>query len=360
MKKKKSIIGVISAGIIALIICVHFCLNINYNEDNVKASKGLFPVVLKNNKWSYMNSKGKIVMKKQFDYACPFSEGLAAVWINGKCGYINRKEEITIRPQFTSAGEFKCGRASVCNNDKWGYINKKGIIVIKPQYVVANNFSDGLAFVISKGKHKSQAMFIDRNGKIKINMAGKKYTNYFDSDFSEGLLPIEINNKCGFINKKGQMVIKPKYDRAQSFSEGLAAVFTNGRWGFIDKNENMIIRPEFADANSFSEGLAIVYLDDYVSQLGELKYRLNEGLGFKAFKMNPIGVIDKKGNVLFEMSESRLNYNVRFSNGLCCLNSSIYNMHDKNYKETGVKIEYIDKQGKPIYKGKYMFDKVSP
>ena len=37
---------------------------------------------------------------------------------------------------------------------------------------------------------------------------------------------------------KGNEVIAPKYDYAQSFSEGLAVVEMNGRAGFIDMKGN--------------------------------------------------------------------------------------------------------------------------
>jgi hypothetical protein len=53
--------------------------------------------------------------------------------------------------------------------------------------------------------------------------------------FSEGLAPVEVNGKWGFIDTKGNMVIPAVYDSAGSFSEGLAQVKVNGKWGYIDK-----------------------------------------------------------------------------------------------------------------------------
>ena len=47
---------------------------------------------------------------------------------------------------------------------------------------------------------------------------------------------VEINGKCGFIDKNDNMVIPAKYDGADSFSEGLAYVKLNGREFYIDKN----------------------------------------------------------------------------------------------------------------------------
>jgi hypothetical protein len=41
---------------------------------------------------------------------------------------------------------------------------------------------------------------------------------------SEKLYPISVNEKWGFIDKTGTVIIKPKYEYAWNFSEGLAAV----------------------------------------------------------------------------------------------------------------------------------------
>jgi hypothetical protein len=44
---------------------------------------------------------------------------------------------------------------------------------------------------------------------------------------------VDLNGKCGFVDKKGREVVPLKYDAVQSFSEGMAAVRLEGKWGFI-------------------------------------------------------------------------------------------------------------------------------
>ena len=54
--------------------------------------------------------------------------------------------------------------------------------------------------------------------------------------FSEGLAAIKKNNKWGFIDKNGKLVIPLKYDDVDYFRpNGLCAVTIKGKSGFIDK-----------------------------------------------------------------------------------------------------------------------------
>ena len=58
----------------------------------------------------------------------------------------------------------------------------------------------------------------------------------------EKLYKIRVNDKNGFIDKIGKVVIEPKYPDAESFSEGLARVLKD-KFGFIDKTGKVVIEP---------------------------------------------------------------------------------------------------------------------
>ena len=74
-------------------------------------------------------------------------EKLAAVKIDGLWGYINAKGTLVIKPQFDDAGPFSEGLAAVEITRQWGYINAEGTLVIKPQFDDVRSFSEGLAAV---------------------------------------------------------------------------------------------------------------------------------------------------------------------------------------------------------------------
>ena len=73
------------------------------------------------------------------------------------------------------------------------------------------------------------------------------------------LYPVVVNGRWGFVNKSGETVINPQFDRADVFAEGLAPV-RMGRWGYVDASGKVAINPQFDKADVFSEGLAVVKL----------------------------------------------------------------------------------------------------
>jgi len=77
---------------------------------------------------------------------------------------------------------------------------------------------------------------------------------------SRGLLyPAHVKGKFGFINRKGEMVIPPRFDSVYCvFGDSLAPVRFGGKEGYIDRRGRWVIRPRFELAFPFSEGLAAV------------------------------------------------------------------------------------------------------
>ena len=80
--------------------------------------------------------------------------------------------------------------------------------------------------------------------------------------FREGLAPVKLNGKWGFIDKSGMEVIPLKYQDAVDFNEGATAVKAADKWGFIDKTGKEITSIKYETVTSrFQEGIAGVSLD---------------------------------------------------------------------------------------------------
>ncbi len=109
--------------------------------------------------------------------------------------------------------------------------------------------------------------FIDETGRIVIALQ-------FDSanDFSDGRALVVMRGKAGYIDPTGQFINTPPFDIGGNFADGLAPVNVGqrripniglisdpGRWGYIDKTGALAIPMTFQLADEFSEGLAAAY-----------------------------------------------------------------------------------------------------
>ena len=117
----------------------------------------------KGNRWGYCDKNKKIVIPIRFEEAYPFSRksgGLALVMVNNKYGFIDTKGNMVIPAIYDDAGYFSDGLAYVKVNDKFGFIDTKGNMVIPAIYDYADDFFEGLTYV----KVNDERGYIDKRG----------------------------------------------------------------------------------------------------------------------------------------------------------------------------------------------------
>lgn len=95
---------------------------------------------------------------------------------------------------------------------------------------------------LKKAKTKESFMEVIFNNFCWVyrNISNFNFTYDDANNFSEGLARVRLNNKYGFIDKQGKVIIPIKYDYVDTFSEGLARVELNEKYGFIDKQCNIV------------------------------------------------------------------------------------------------------------------------
>ena len=81
-------------------------------------------------------------------------------------------------------------------------------------------------------------------------------------DQCEPIRCVNLGEKYGYINSKGQIVIPLVYDYAYTFEDGYARVKKDGKYGFIDENGNIAIDIKYDYVNPFRDGKAKVELND--------------------------------------------------------------------------------------------------
>ncbi len=140
------------------------------------------------------------------------------------------------------------------------YFNlKKGITYIEknpdpiPNEAICK-FNNGFARV----RRLNLFYFIDETGTPIINTAFEKA-----EDFHEHFAQVRIDGKWGFINRKGEMAIKPQFYEAGPFSSGLSevALSPKGKHGFIDTLGNFVIEPQYDNAMPFTDDRTWVSLN---------------------------------------------------------------------------------------------------
>jgi hypothetical protein len=78
---------------------------------------------------------------------------------------------------------------------------------------------------------------------------------------SEGLVAVRFAGKWGYVDPRGQVVIRRSFDSAGDFDGGLAPVTVEGgRCGYIEKTGRLAIPARFRTCQRFSDGLARVDL----------------------------------------------------------------------------------------------------
>lgn len=98
-----------------------------------------------------------------------------------------------------------------------------------------------------------------QKGKI---AASGKYD--YQGSLCNGLAKVKKNNKWGFVDASGNLVVSPKYDEVENFSDGLARVRikhhgkNGGGWGLVDASGKEVIKPMFDWIYDFENGKAKV------------------------------------------------------------------------------------------------------
>ncbi len=88
------------------------------------------------------------------------------------------------------------------------------------------------------------------------------------------VFPVKVDGKWGFIDRKGKLVLEPRFDLARPACEGMARVREDGKWGYVraGATAKVMVEPRFVAARDFSEGLAAVKQDgkwSYIDRSGK-------------------------------------------------------------------------------------------
>ena len=213
---------------------------------------GYFPVKLeKDGRWSMIGPDGKILFQDEFEVAPTLATNGVFVVLEGETYSVYRASE------------------------------KPELIIDDLRSVGA--MSEGLIPIVKKDS-RITLIDIDGNEKFVLESYDGMEIVECDNRYSEGLLAVKTeNNKWGYINKDGDMVISPKYDGADSFRGDYAIVYINkndsndtSRYIINKKGETVLEINKKYKSNSYKteikDGLMQVY-DSAKEKIGFLNIK---------------------------------------------------------------------------------------
>jgi hypothetical protein len=138
--------------------------------------------------------------------------------------------------------------------------------------------------------------FINRQGKViiepeydKVSYSGDLETTIVSVNELIGVCKDQQDKtKCGYINSQGKIVIPLQFDYVYPFSEGFATVEIKGEEGCLDTLGKYITNRNYDKVYPFSEGLAVVCkTDDITSNCGYINKDGQEVISLKYIEGGP-------------------------------------------------------------------------
>lgn len=220
-----------------------------------------------------------------------------------------------------------------------------------------------IIFLVVRGS--SNRVYVNKVGDLNLEIESAL-------SFSEGLAPAMKDDKWGYIDKEGKVVIDFQYDGAMPFSEGRALVLKDDYMGFIDKKGNEVIPCEYENIGQegFQNGVARVYNQDgewgLIDRNGKVvvefgKYdRIGtiseEGIISVEGELNDdwtreSGYIDTKGNEIVSLSIDNLGLGYPFE-GLAVKSTAKYNDDSSSLSDTTY-YGYVNSKQEIVIEQKY-------
>ncbi|MFD0999437.1 WG repeat-containing protein [Ohtaekwangia kribbensis] len=283
----------IATFFISILLILFSCTTREHDQKK----RPLFPIK-EYGKWGFIDDTGAKVVVCKFDYVYPFSEGMAAIQVDSL----------------------------------WGFIDETGEIVIPPKYITTDSkhfpfFYDGLCHVEFKTDTGVINLFIDKHDKVAFV---SPYEYWQISSFHNGRARVEINEQICYIDKKGKVVLRTRFQAGGWFSEGIANLWMidSDSSVYIDTTGRVLAKFSDFGNGDFHDGLAMIsndstyYIDKtgkhvFTAERNDLVYHdFSDGMAVVYDRDHGYGFMDKTGRIVippkYDMTDE-------FYDGLCAV-----------------------------------------
>lgn len=242
-------------------------------------------------KYGFIDLHGNEIVSMIYDFVFSFVNGFAIVnqgatttdkgFLGGKYGVVDTTGKLIVPPKYDYIHSFKtvfyqqkhqllaevvCASKVLIGDDNLvlvnhqvGLINAEGKEVLPLKYREINYSNYGHIWAMKGGRWGMLDQFGRNMTPFKYDESPYAQTEIEGSD-TVVLIRVEANSKFGFINLKGDEVIKAIYEDLFGFSEGLIAVKLDGKWGFLNVKGKVVIPFIYDKVLPFTDGISQVEL----------------------------------------------------------------------------------------------------
>jgi len=246
-------------------------------------------------KWGFIDEKGLERIPLTYESVDNFHNGAAAVSENGQWGLIDKNGKTILKPQYRQISELGANFRVLDERERVGIVSPQGEWLLPPLYSQIERlgrpiFQFGWPIISSNAYYSDSGMqnsywiirewgrdsygVVDSNGKILIPM---KYDAI--SSYNDGVAAVKVDGKIGFVNGKGEWVIKPQFEAATSYADiiGVQTKVGSDDWSFIDRTGKAISALTSAHLVSDPDGKWLKHDRAVFSQEGKFGYLDSKG-----------------------------------------------------------------------------------
>jgi len=224
----------------------------------------------KDEKIGFFNTSGEVVIIPKYTGVSSFINELAIVEKDGKTGVINTKGIPIIDFLYTEVKMIGTNHFAVKNDTSWGIINlvKEVILPFEYDYIELDNDS---VLIIEKNKQFNYWGFSKQE--FVSELWFETYSEYkVLAKFNTGFAKVKTNIGYNFIDSTANFVFKNFYTNLGTYNRYISFENENG-WGYLNLKGEVIVKPTYTKTNSFSKTGGIVEIDDnkgLVDEQGEI------------------------------------------------------------------------------------------
>jgi WG containing repeat len=230
--------------------------------------------------YGFVDEEGREVVKPQYRIVDDYKFGFAQVDVDGKSGLIDRDGTMVIEPKYGFIQAIARDRFGVSERRQLGgMIGGEDFSGTRVAFTPSGGVSVSVIGLILGPGNTEPAIateVIDISGQ-RIEPLRPSWTPGFDKD-DPSIRWVQRDKLWGLARADGSWLIEPKFQQAGALTDGLARVVINGKTGFIDRTGNFVIEPVFDKAWEFRPGIGRTSAE-------------RDGI---------VGVIDKAGSWVFE------------------------------------------------------------